>query len=411
MSKYIKRIIDKEINESINAIGAISIVGPKGCGKTTTALKFAKSFHTIKEGEKWSGYPNEISEGENPRLLDEWDKNNYVWGSVKFWVDRKNERGLYILARSTRIDPRTLTHSGAGRILNFKMDTMSLFESNDSNGKVSLLDLFENKKIKECSNEKSLKEFSHLMFRGGWPSLVKNDSFDFSEYKKIYDSFVDQKYKGKKFKNNKTLFRVISWLAKNNLSCFKIEDMINELNLSKPTIKNYLNFFYEIYGISKLYRCWARNIDSDQVVSFDESKFYFCDPSIMLWSLGISEDELLKKKDLFARCFKNLVIRDLNVYSKLSEGDLYFYKETNGFEIDIIIEQWGETICAIEIVPFEFDDNNKNNIEIAVNKLIEFKNKIIDKSKLIFTAVITNTSKFYKTNEGVFIIPIQCLKD
>ena len=412
-SKYINRIIEKNIKELLESIGAINIVGPKFCGKTCVSEFFAKSFYymqeqDIKNRDILEFNPSFILEGEKPRLIDEWQITPKIWDLVRFWVDKKNEQGLFILTGSVNIDRKNISHSGAGRILQIEMSTMSLFESNESNGQVSLTYLFDKKNINQNMSKLNIKDLSFFMCRGGWPSLISNNKIKYENILKSYlDSIILQN--GKSALNfsikQETLKNLIKSFARNNGSQIKsttiLKDIKNEI--SRNTLSGYINYLENIYLINNL-NVWNTNNYRSKSKLLTTPKTYFCDPSIGLYSLGINPNNIFNDLKTFGIFFENLVIRDLKVYAQAIDGQVFFYRDENGFEIDAIIELRDGRWAAFEI------KLGNSEIDKASKNLIKFKNKINHNNQPVFLAVITGSEFCYQRDDGVFVIPIQCLK-
>lgn len=236
---YINRIIEKNIKECLSSVGAINIVGPKFCGKTFTSEFFAKSSYYMQEQNEKNKEilqfnPSAILDGKKPRLIDEWQIAPKIWDLIRFWVDKKKEQGLFILTGSVNIDRKNIIHSGAGRILQIEMSTMTLFESKESNGTVSLKDLFDKKNITKNMATKSVKDISTYMCRGGWPTLISNPQIKYENILKSYlDSIVLQNYDGSSnsLVKQEILKTLIKSLARNNGTQIKSTTILNDIKM------------------------------------------------------------------------------------------------------------------------------------------------------------------------------------
>lgn len=412
--KYIKRIIDKEIETSLKYIGAINIVGPKLCGKTSTSLHHSNSHYYMQEHELWNDdlfrfNKEAILNGDKPRLIDEWQLVPKLWDSVRFWVDQKNEFGLFILTGSININRKTISHSGAGRILQIEMNTMSLYESNDSTGQVSLKDLFDNKKMWEGKSDKNINDIAYYMCRGGWPTNVVNGK-EF-KYKVMLDSYVKSIYTLEKDNNLtnkkiKSMDKLINSISRNIATQIKVTKLMDDIEnkISRNTLDSYINYLKDIYVINEL-KIWSPSNFRSKTRLLTTPKTYFCDQSIGLNILNINENNIFEDINTFGLYFENMVIRDLKIYSQANEGKVYFYRTENGFEIDAIIQlddgRWGA--IEIKLGDSQFDKAAKN--------LLALKEKVNAKTPPSFLAIVTAYPFCYQRNDGVFIIPIQVLKD
>lgn len=427
MKEYIPRYVDRQLEETLEYIGATLIVGPKWCGKTTTAKQFANSEIQLQNPQKTESYlkladtdPLILLEGENPRLIDEWQMAPKLWDAVRYSVDERNEYGLYILTGSTMVDNSKIMHSGAGRITRLLMRPMSLYESGDSTGEISIMDLFDRKdiKINGISSKLSLKDIIFLACRGGWPEIlnIKNKSYQL----KIAQSYIQSICESDTsiidgVKRNPKIFEAILKSYSRNVSTLvantKIIEDIKENygELSKQTFYSYVNILKKLYVIENI-NAWSPNLKSKQKIRKSEKKG-FIDPSLAVASLGTTPEQLLQDFKTFGFIFESLCIRDLHVYSSTAGGKILYYND-GSFEVDCILQLNDGRYALIE---FKLGDKD---IEKGAENLLKLKkliNKQRDKGKIhipepTFLAVVTGDDIALKRDDGVYVLPIGVLK-
>ena len=419
---YTERLIDKELDELLEMFGAISIEGPKYCGKTWTALNHANSSVLLtKSDNPNSDYQRALIDREliytniSPQLIDEWQSIEQIWDDVRTKCDEDGKSGKFILTGSSvPIDSKKIFHSGAGRIYKLNMYTMSLFESNDSEGIVSLHDLFDNKNITSRLKEKpTLQKLADLIIRGGWPASLKYkpDSFyrlpesyivDVLDHDISYDGI--KRDKEKMLMLMKSLARNETTLVTNEKLINDIEDYTNESNyqISRNTVTDYLNVLENIHLI-KNQLPYSEKIRSSVRVG-KTSKRHFIDPSLACSLLGLKQKQLIDDLELFGFMFEALVIRDLRIYIEYLGGNIYHYHDNNtGEEIDAIVELKDGTYGAIEV------KLGVGNIENAAKNLINFSRKCEKKPE--FLCIISGMIDYaYKRTDGIYVIPIMALK-
>jgi len=427
MKEYIPRYVDRQLEETLEYIGATLIVGPKWCGKTTTAKQFANSEIQLQNPQKTESYlkladtdPLILLEGENPRLIDEWQMAPKLWDAVRYSVDERNEYGLYILTGSTMVDNSKIMHSGAGRITRLLMRPMSLYESGDSTGEISIMDLFDRKdiEINGISSKLSLKDIIFLACRGGWPEIlnIKNKSYQL----KIAQSYIQSICESDTsiidgVKRNPKIFEAILKSYSRNVSTLvantKIIEDIKENygELSKQTFYSYVNILKKLYVIENI-NAWSPNLKSKQKIRKSEKKG-FIDPSLAVASLGTTPEQLLQDFKTFGFIFESLCIRDLHVYSSTAGGKILYYND-GSFEVDCILQLNDGRYALIE---FKLGDKD---IEKGAENLLKLKkliNKQRDKGKIhipepTFLAVVTGDDIALKRDDGVYVLPIGVLK-
>ncbi len=425
---YLKRIIDNILKERLEYIGAVSIVGPKWCGKTTTAEQIAKSILKLQDPDNTKSYlelaeikPSLLLEGEKPRLIDEWQMAPVLWDAVRTSVDNLNEDGLYILTGSTSVDENKIMHSGTGRINRLIMRPMSLFESKESNGKISLIDLFNspNMNIDGIKSDLSIEDLIFASCRGGWPeSLNKNTSkaqlFIASNYIENICESDASTIDG--IKRNPQRVRTILQSYARNISTLAsdktiIKDIkVNFSNISNATYYSYIDALTRLFVIDNI-PAWSPNIRSATSIRSTMKK-EFIDPSIAVASLNLTPEMLLYDLNTFGFIFETLCIRDLKVYSTAVGGEISYYHDRYGLETDCILHLKDGRYALIEfkLGSTEIEKGAKNLLKL--NKLITERiiNDKLNIKKPSFLAIITGGKLAYTRSDGVKILPIGCLK-
>ena len=419
--KYIKRIAEKELLRKIRTSGCVLITGPKYCGKTTIAEQFAKSSHSFSTLSKINLYSSNIKMaliGEAPTLIDEWQNIPLVWDEVRDEIDHRHGKfGQYILTGSVHpVDYDEIMHSGEGRFSKVVMYPFSLFESGESNGNVSLGDLF-NKKESIFFNEGSqtLLDIAHYICRGGWPTSLNVGREDSLEIAKNYlFGIINYKNREKKqyFPNTSTASLVLKSYARNistEVAFTTLLKDINEhdgINYDDETLTSYIERFKNLFVIDDI-EAWNPNLRSEASIRTKPTR-HFVDPSLAAVVLGISPNDLLNDFNSFGLFFEDLVVRDLKVYSQAINASVAHYRDNDGLECDAIIHKangdWGA---------FEIKLGGQELIKQACSKLLALKKKI-DYTRFkepSFLAVITATGSSMTTEDGIHIIPITMLKD
>lgn len=415
---YKERLIDKKIEECLKIFGAVSIVGPKYCGKTWTSLAHSKSVKYINSNDK-KLYTlaqmdvNQILVGEYPILIDEWQLIPSIWDCVRRKCDEDKIKGKFILTGSATEKENTIDHSGAGRICKLDMGTMSLFESGESDGYVSLNDLFKNIEIKgHLTKELSLEDIANLIMRGGWPDNIENTPKESqlivkSYIKDILDKDINE-IDGVKRDRNK-MEMLLKSLARNESTLASNETLIKDVikkekgTINKETVGEYLNVLDKLHLIQNQ-QAFNPNVRSRENVG-KTAKRHFADPSIVCGLLNLNYDKMISDLNTFGFLFESLVERDLRIYSSYNNGELrHFRNNVSGLEVDsIVINEEGE-YGAIEI------KLGSNQIEEAKTNLLKFYEKVDKKPKFmcIICGLWNNVMKDPET--GIYIIPINALR-
>ena len=419
---YYNRLVEKEIELKLKTSGAVVVAGPKFCGKTTTCMLYQKSY--VKLNTKQSitmarMNPKGVLNGEKPRLIDEWQKAPDVWNQVKDDLDFEYQFGKYILTgSSTPADKTEVHHSGAGRITPVKMRPMSLWESKESKGTISLMDLFDGKNNYpwDMNDEISLNDIAFLICRGGWPISVQAPKEIAIEITKNYYNglFVFEDCENERFRNKRpdVLRMILRSYARHISTEASISTIIadvrqsNERTMDPKTFADYMEALKDLYILEDL-PAWNPNIRSKTSIRSTPTR-HFIDTSIACRSLGISPNDLMRDLESFGLFFEDFAVRDLSIYANSIGGSVSHYRDNTGLECDAVLHledgRWG----AIEI-KLGGDDL----IEHGANSLNTLRNKIIEKSEEqapSFLMVLTATGGTYQREDGVYVAPINLLK-
>lgn len=424
MKEYKSRIADKILKNKLLSKGAVLIEGPKWCGKTTTAEQIALSVLYMTKPEDMKQNislaeinPSLLLSGEVPRLIDEWQVAPKLWDAIRFEVDHRNLEGQFILTGSSvPINMDEVTHSGTGRYTRMIMRPMTLFESRESNGSVSLRDLFEGKNNITGTNNLSLEDVAYLCCRGGWPratfmdkEIALEQAFDYLDSVINSDvSKVDDVSRNPERTKNimKSYARNLGSQASNET--IKADVLKNDsFSLDTDTVLSYINALRKIFVVEDT-MAWNPNLRSKTAIRTTETR-YFVDPSIAVAALGIGPNDLINDLNTFGLIFENLCVRDLRVYAESLKGTVYHYRDASDLECDTVIHLRDGSYGLIEI-----KIGGDMLIEEGVNNLIKLQNKIdITKMKKpSFLMVLTAIGKYaYKREDGVYVVPIGCLKN
>lgn len=420
---YYKRLIEQEIELKMRTSGAVVVAGPKFCGKTTTCMLYQKSFVKLNTQQAISMArmnPKAVLNGEKPRLIDEWQKAPDVWNQVKDDLDFNYEFGKYILTgSSTPADKTTVHHSGVGRIASIKMRPMSLWESQESKGSVSLSALFDGKEDEfpwDMNQDFSLEDVAYLMCRGGWPISVRAPRDIALEVTKNYWNglFVFEDCENERFRNKKPeVLRMIVRSYARHISTEAAASTIiadvrqsNERTMDAKTFADYMEALNDLYILEDM-RAWNPNIRSKTSIRSTPTR-HFVDTSIACRALGVSPKDLMGDLESFGLFFEDMAVRDLRIYTESLGGEVLHYRDNAGLECDAVLHlddgRWG----AVEI-KLGGDDN----IEAGASTLKQLKSKIEEKSDEnapSFLLVLTAVGGAYRREDGVFVAPINLLK-
>ena len=418
--KYLPRIVDKEIDELMEIMGAVLIEGCKWCGKSTTGLYHAKSVIEFQNPDRKQEYdnirntkPSLFLNGEKPRMFDEWQMYPVVWDSVRTDVDHTGLKGQYILTGSAKPSEGETMHTGTGRISRVLMRPMSLFESRESTGEVSFSDILAGKDISGVS-KLSLEDIASIIVRGGWPASIsiKSDA-KYRIAKEYVKSLIHEEVRSVDGveRNTEKMQNVLRSLARNistQVSNSTIEADIRKTSdddISRPTLTDYLNTLEKLFVIEDV-KATNLNLRSKYALRTKPKK-YFVDPSIATAILDLKPMDLINDLNTFGFMFESLCIRDLKIYTESLGGDVTFYRDERGFEVDAILRmpsgKWG----AIEI------KLGAGYIDEAANNLLKFKEHVDIKKcgEPSFLLVLTGTNYSYKRDDGVYVVSIGTLKN
>ena len=420
---YKKRIVDEKIEKYLKLFGAVVIEGPKYCGKTWAGRKHAKSetLLYITTGEKSNMVelakisPKTVLEGEKPKLIDEWQNATNLWDEIRYDVDRTGLKGQYILTGSSTPNREGINHSGAGRFGKIKLRTMSLYESGDSTGEISLKDICEGKKVSKIIPETDLRTLAHLAIRGGFPGNISFSSEDASKSVKTYiDILIDddmQRLDGISRDKHKILLLLKS-LARNesttvsNATLKKDIKALDDEDIDIDTVASYLNALNKLYLLDND-EPFLSNIRSSIRVKQSEKR-HFTDPSITCSILNLTEDKLINDLETFGFVFEAMVERDLKIYADSFDAKCYHYQDYLNNEIDSVIEMPDGSWCAFEI------KLGAKQIEEASQKLVNISQKIKSeggKVPSVMCVICGLTNAAYQRPDGVYVVPITALKN
>lgn len=425
MKKYKSRVSDAVLMRKLESVGAVLIEGAKWCGKTTSATQFANSVLYMQDPDQQNLElaaikPSRLLQGDVPRLIDEWQVAPQLWDSIRFEVDRRDEFGQFILTGSSvPADMSKVHHSGAGRITKMIMRPMSLFESGESSGEVSLSKLFEDdenlEKNVEGHNNIDLDQMAFLICRGGWPrSLDCKPEIALQQAVNYYSTIIEtdisetdniRRNKERVSRLMRSCCRLIG--SQINIQTVCQDLAINEAHpLSDETVSSYITALKNIFVVENS-PAWNPNLRSKTAVRTSDT-LYFTDPSIGIAALGIGPNDLVNDLRTMGLLFENLCVRDLRIYAEALDGNVYHYRDKNGLECDAVIHLRNGKYGLIEI---------KLGGEHRISEGSAILNKLgsnIDTQKMpkpSFKMVLTAVGQYaYKQKDGVLIVPIGSLK-
>ncbi len=418
-SNYISRISDKLLGILLESSGAVLVEGAKWCGKTQSSLQVAKSAVYLQDPDEGPGYlamadtkPSLLLEGETPLLLDEWQMAPVIWDAVRFAVDKRALMGQFILTGSATPGDNETIHSGTGRIARMLMRPMSLYESSESDGKVSLKDLFDGNKDIAAKNNLTIEQIAHAICRGGWPAAVISGSQSSRIAMNYVDSIINSdvhRVDGVE-RDPERVRLLLQSLARNisTLATYKtiMDDMqVNDASITDKTLSSYLNALRRLFVVEDV-PAWQPSLLSRTAIR-TANKRQFVDPSIATAALRTNATGILRDFETFGFLFESLCTRDLRVYSQAIDGGVFHYRDKSELESDLIIKlndgRWA---------PVEVKLGNKQIEEAAAN-LIKLSHKV-DADKMnqpSFLMVLTGGQVAYRRPDGVLVVPIGCLKD
>ena len=419
MKDYRHRLIDEELRLNLESFGAVSLEGPKWCGKTTTALQQANSTVFMQDEDNAPNYlrlaedtPSALLKGDRPRLIDEWQVAPRLWDAVRFSVDKDDEEGMYILTSSRTMDWDKVKHSGAGRISRLRIRTMSLWESGDSTGKVRLGSLFTEGTRVGGSSPHEIYDIAEILTRGGWPKVVGRDSRHARTVVEGYCRSITESeirtVDGRERDPDK-MRDVLKSISRNTATHSPDTKILADINPNAPamnikTLRDYIGVLERIHVVEDL-PAWSPKLRSKATIMSRHTR-HLTDPAIAAYFLGATDEDLVFDMDIFGLLFESLVIRDLRVYTQALGGDVYHFRDSNGVEADAIVHlnngRWG----AIEI------KLGAGEIDYAAKTLLKTDKAMQEASGrgASFLAVVCGISSYaYKREDGVNVIPITAL--
>lgn len=424
MAEYKQRIADRILERKVLGKGAVLIEGPKWCGKTTTAKQLAKSVLDLGDASvlKQSSQMIEISpkfllDGATPRLIDEWQALPPIWDSIRSEVDKRGEPSQFILTGSSVLpDAGETIHSGTGRYAHVMMRPMSLYESGESTGSVSLKDLFDGKTPDVQENSLKIEDIAYLTCRGGWPwttliskKVALDQAFDYVDSVIKRDMQRVDKVK-RSPERTRLLLRSYARNISQQVSYSTIrKDMLSNdaSTLDEDTVADYIKALKKLFVIEDL-AAWNPNIRSKAAIRTSDTR-HFVDPSIGTAALGLGPQDLINDLQSFGLFFEDMAVRDLRVYAEALDGTLYHYRDSSGLECDTVLHRRNGSYALLEVKL-----GGEDKINEGAASMIELTNNI-DTDKMpapSFMAVIVGVGKYaYRRKDGVYVIPIGCLKD
>jgi len=418
---YLPRLCDVELQMALKSSGAVLIEGAKWCGKTSTATHASESVVYLQDPDHAKAYqaiadtkPSLLLKGTTPRLLDEWQVAPVLWDAVRFEVDQRTEPGKFILTGSAVPMESETAHTGTGRISRIKMRTMSLFESKESNGQISLSALFDEKQENTGAlSDLTIEKMAFILCRGGWPASISIEGIPACRMAIDYvEAIINQDVSrvDNVEKNPERVRLLLRSLARNisTTSTFQTirKDMeATDIGLSDKTIQTYMNALRRIFVIEDL-PAWAPSLRSKTAIRTSEKR-HFVDPSIATAVLRTNPKGILADFTFFGFLFEALCTRDIRIYAQAIDGDVFHYRDKSGLEADLIVRLRDGRWAAIEV------KLGTRQIEDAAKNLLTLKSKINEESmgKESFLMILTGGEYAYQRKDGIWIVPIGCLKN
>ena len=424
MNYYRKRVVDELLSSKLEAKGAVLIEGPKWCGKTTTALQQANSIIRMDNPlEKEQNLrlsklnPQRLLNGDNHRLIDEWQIAQTLWDTVRYEVDQRGKMGQFILTGSAvPVETKEITHSGTGRFTWLTMRPMSLYESGESSGEVSLKALFDGNLNVDGESSLDIEKLAFIICRGGWPQAIDlkpkaalQQAFDY------YDAVVrsDINRADGVTKNPERVKRIMKSYARNQGSqvAYTVIAQDIEVNetetINEDTIHSYLEALKKIFVVEDM-PSWNPNLRSKSAIRTSDTRYYV-DPSIATASLGIGPEDLINDLKTFGHLFETLCVRDLRIFAESLDGNVFHYRDNTNLECDTVVHLRNGSYGLIEI---KLGGNDL--IDEGASNLLKLKNKL-DTSKMkepSFLMVLVGVGKYaYTRDDGVLVVPLGCLKN
>lgn len=431
-SDYQPRVCDEILQRKLRVSGAVLVSGPKWCGKTWTALNAANSVLYMQDPDRRAGYlklaqtqPSLLLQGEQPRLIDEWQDAKVLWDAVRFAVDRNAQKGQFILTGSVGVDEEAaqtdsaadsadrMMHTGTGRIARMHMRPMSLFESGESNGAVSLQALFEGPVEVGATSQTTIEDLAYAICRGGWPATIGLDRDDSLEMARDYVNAVCQRDAGAVDSTRKdpdrvravlrSLARNISTMASNKTIMADVA--ANDVSITDKTLDTYMTALRRLFVVEDI-RAWQPSLRSKTGIRTSDKR-QFVDPSIAAAAIGASPQSLLEDFEYFGFLFESLCTRDLRVYAEPLRGTIRHYHDNSGLEADLIIALEDGRWAGVEV------KLGSREIEEGAQHLLKLSDNIdLQRSKApSFLMILTGGEFAYRRDDGVYVVPIGCLKN
>jgi predicted AAA+ superfamily ATPase len=420
MAAYLARLADQVLEKKLRSSGAVLLEGPKWCGKTWTASQKAQSVVYLQDPDHAQEYmdmaavkPSLLLQGETPRLLDEWQMVPVLWDAVRFAVDNAGKAGLFILTGSSVPSDLTVSHTGTGRISRMLMRPMSLFESLDSKGTVRLSDLFSGTAPVEGVSNLPLERLVFCIARGGWPASVREPDEVALDRARDYADAVIQQDMGRMdgIERNPSRVRGLMQSVARNISTpasmttLRKDIARDDESFSEKTISSYLNALRRMYVVEDL-EAWSPALRSSTAIRTSPTR-HFVDPSIACAVLRARPNDLLHDFRTLGFLFESLCIRDLRIYSQSLDGEVYHYRDRNGLEADAIIHLNDGRWAAAEV------KLGARMVDEAARNLIKLRETVdVEKmNKPSFLLVLTGDKYAYRREDGVYVVPLACLRD
>ena len=424
MKTYKHRIADEILKRKLMGKGAVLVQGPKWCGKTTTAKQIAKSLLDLGNPGELSNaketlqiVPKRLLEGDVPRLIDEWQTIPELWDMIRSEVDNRGEMGQFILTGSSvPMDEDKRMHSGNGRYGWINMRPMSLWESGESNGKISLADLFEGKTFDPFDYSLDVNTLAFQICRGGWPqSTFMEGEVALDQARDYYETIykVDIHRVDKVRRNSERTRLLLKSYARNTGSATSFSKMSADIkendnaDISYETISDYIDALKKLFVLEDM-PAWNPNLRSKSAIQSSDTR-YFIDPSIGTSALSLGPEDLINDMSTFGLFFESMAVRDLRTYADALNGDLFHFRDSSGLECDAVLHRRNGEYGLIEIKL-----GGNNNIEKGAETLKHLA-EVIDTDKMkspAFLMVLIGVGQYaYRRPDGVFVVPIGCLKD
>lgn len=422
--QYKKRIIDSKIDKYLKVCGAICIEGPKWCGKTCTSSYHSKSEYLV--GDPTNNFSNRhlaeinpslILEGENTRMIDEWQEVPSIWDATRATVDKRQDKGLFILTGSSTPRKKGVLHSGTGRIVNLRMNTMSLYESGDSDGSISLKDVCDGKYIDKLIETPDLEKLAYYIVRGGWPENIRTDLDNCYIMPRAYmegviNEDLNKLDDGGFYYDPHKIKLLLQSLARNEATTVSDSKILSDIiendkeSMSRNTISKYLDALNRLFLFNNQ-SPFGPGVRSTLRVKQMEKR-HFSDPAMAAALLGLNPKKMLSDLNTFGFLFEALVERDLSIYADSFNGKLYHYQNYNNEEIDAVIELEDGEWCAFEI---KLGANKEDEAAANLIKVCDNIEKSGGKKPKVKCVICGVANSAHLRPDGVYVLPITCLKN